>query len=402
MLLKTLPLTGAIGLFSNVLQKSSLVLISLHFAILLPAQGIQFESGSWSEALAEARVQGKPIFLDAMTAWCGPCKLMAREVFTDPAVGEFFNKHFVNIKLDMERGAGIEVANRYKIWLYPTLLFVDSSGAVQHRTAGFYQADAFIALGKTALDPTRNLASLERKYAAGNRSRAFLIQYLEAKTAAYDPDAGRIANDFLKTEDDLGTPENMDLLMQHIDDPYSRGFQFLLKNRTDFEGKYGAREVKVKIETVFETYLQSHPGLQLGEVQRLYGTLYPEGGEALASRYRLDYYRQKNDAENFARSAIDHYQRFPSDDPDELNEMAWLFTEEVSDPDVLQYALGWSELSILLQESHYNQYTYAKLLARMGKKKSARKAAERSLELAKMLGEDTMLIEELLEDLKRK
>ena len=402
MLLETLPIPGATSLFSNVLRKSTLVLISFYFASSLPAQGIQFIQGSWDEALAEARVQGKPIFLDAMTTWCGPCKMMAREVFTNPEVGAFFNKHFVNIKLDMERGSGIEVSSRYKIWLYPTLLFVDSSGAVQHRAAGFYQTDAFIALGQTALDPTRNLASLERKYASGNRFRAFLLEYLEAKTAAYDPDAGRIANDFLKMEDDLGTPENMDLLMQHIDDPYSRGFQFLLKNRADFEAKYGVREVKVKIETVFETYLQSHPGLQLGEVQRLYGTLYPQGGEALASRYRLDYYRQKNDAENFARSAIDHYQRFPSDDPDELNEMAWIFTEEVSDPDVLQYALGWSELSILMQESHYNQYTYAKLLARMGKKKPARKAAQRSLELAKMAGEDTMLIEELLEYLKRK
>ncbi|MFN0033918.1 MAG: thioredoxin family protein [Saprospiraceae bacterium] len=376
--------------------------IFLFLPLSLSAQGIQFEHGTWAEARAKAKEEGKLIFLDAVTTWCGPCKMMSKEVFPDSAVGAFFNTHFVSVKLDMERGEGLEISTRYKIWVYPTLLFVDDEGVVQHRSAGFHNPQEFIALGTTALDPARNLAALESKYSSGNRHRAFLLQYLEAKTAAHDPDAGRIANDFLKTEEDYGTPQNMDLLMRHIDDPYSEGFRFLLKNRPTFEEKYGKREVKVKIESVFEGYLQSHRGLQLGEVQRLYGTVYPERGEELASRYRLDYHHQRNDRENFARSAIDHYARYPSDDPDELNEMAWLFAEEVADPALLRTALAWSETAISLQETHYNQYTQAKLLAKLGKKKEARKAAQRSRQLAQAEGEDTALVEELLESLKRK
>jgi len=372
----------------------------LLLSTILPAQGIQFEKSSWTDALAKANAEGKLVFLDAVTSWCGPCKMMAKEVFSDSVVGAFFNKNFVSIKLDMERGEGIEISSRYKVWVYPSLLFVDDSGQIQHRAAGFHHPQELIALGQTALNPALNLAGLENKYASGNRHRAFLLQYLEAKSAAYDPDAGRIANDFLKTEDDLGTPENMDLLMRHIDDPYSLGFQFLLKNRALFEEKYGKREVKVKIETVFEGYLQSHPGLQLGEVQRLYGTVYPEGGEALASRYRLDYHRQRNDPVNFANAAIDHYARYPSDDPDELNEMAGIVSEEVSDPAQLQIALGWAEKAISLQETSYYQYTLAKVWLKMGKKKAARKAAERSLKLAEMEGEDTLLAEEFLKSLK--
>lgn len=375
------------------------------FFLLLPlflsAQGIQFESGTWSEALSKAKKEGKFVFLDAVTSWCGPCKMMSKEVFPDSAVGAFFKANFVSIKLDMEHGEGIELSSRYRVWVYPTLLFVNSEGQVQHRSAGFHNAQELLKLAKTALDPQQNLAALENQFHSGNRRREFMLKYLEAKSLAYDPDAGRIAQDFLKLEEDLGTPENMDLIMRHIDDPYSIEFQFLLKKRPVFEEKYGKREVKVKIESVFEDYLQRHPGLQLGEVQRLYGTVYPEGGEALASRYRLDYYHQKNDSENFARTAIDHYARYPSDDPDELNEMAWLFAEEVADPEQLKIALGWVKKAISMQETHYYQYTLAKVWAKLGKKKAARKAAERSLKLARAEGEDTELVQEFLENLKQ-
>jgi len=380
--------------------------VKLLLLLLLPltaaAQGIQFEQGTFAEILAKAKSEGKQVFLDAFTSWCGPCKVMSKEVFPDSSVGTFFNKNFLNIKFDMERGEGVDISSRYGVWVYPTLLFLDGSGEVQHRSAGYHNPQELIALGNAALDPTRNLAALEKQYASGNRRREFLLKYLEAKTAAYDPDAGQLANDFLKTEADLGTPENMDLLMRHIDDPYSKGFQFLLKNRPVFEEKFGKREVKTKIESVFEGYLQSHPELQLGEVQRLYGTVYPEGGEVLASRYRLDYHRQHNDQANFASAAIDHYTRYPSDDPDELNEMASIFAEEMSEPAQLQIALGWAKKAVSLQESSYYQYTLAKVWAKMGKKKAAKKAAKRSLELAKAEGEDTVLVEEFLEGLKKK
>lgn len=366
------------------------------------AQGLFFESITLEEALVKAQKADKLVFIDAFTTWCGPCKMMNKEVFTDSAVADFFARNFVNVKLDMEKGEGIGVSERYKIWVYPSLLFLDYKGAVQHRSAGFHHPHDLLALAQTALDSTQNLAAMEKIYAAGDRHKDFLLQYLKAKSAAFDPDAGRLANEFLQSEEDLSSPENMDLLMQHVDDPYAKSFQFLLKKRALFEEKYDKRAVKVKIESVFEGYLERTPGLQLGEVQRLYATLYPEGGEELASRYRLDYYRQKGDADNFARTAVDHYSRFPSDDPDELNEMASIFSEEYPDADLLAVALSWADKAISLQETSYYYFTKAKVLARMGKKKLARNTAEQALQMAQAEGEDGTLILEFLEGLKRK
>ena len=70
-------------------------------------EGIKFFEGTWEEALTLAKKEHKIIFVDAYTTWCGPCKQMAKDVFTQKEVGDFYNKSFINVKLDMEKGEGI-------------------------------------------------------------------------------------------------------------------------------------------------------------------------------------------------------------------------------------------------------------------------------------------------------
>jgi len=65
------------------------------------SQGIEFFHGDWKDALAKAESEGKMLFVDAYTTWCGPCKKMASVVFPDPKVGAFFNEQFINIKIDI-------------------------------------------------------------------------------------------------------------------------------------------------------------------------------------------------------------------------------------------------------------------------------------------------------------
>jgi thioredoxin-related protein len=69
---------------------------------------------------------------------------MAREVFPQPAVGEFFNKNFLNVavQFDVTKKDGQEVKNwykdaaaiakNYKINSYPTYLFFNPAGELVH------------------------------------------------------------------------------------------------------------------------------------------------------------------------------------------------------------------------------------------------------------------------------
>ncbi|GAH00631.1 unnamed protein product, partial [marine sediment metagenome] len=69
-------------------------------------QGINFNVHSFEEAIKTAKAENKLIFVDAYTTWCGPCKWMSKNVFTEGKVGDYFNESFVNVKIDMEKGEG--------------------------------------------------------------------------------------------------------------------------------------------------------------------------------------------------------------------------------------------------------------------------------------------------------
>lgn len=368
---------------------------------LLPAQGIAFQPGKWSEALAKAKQEHKWLFLDAYTTWCGPCKQMSSKVFPDTLVGAFFNARFINVKMDMEKGEGVDMATKYGIEYYPTLLFFDGDGMLQHKAVGFHSTAEFLTLGQKALDPAQNLKGLKTRYQNGDRSTDLLWALTETKAGAAESETGAIAEEYLKTQTDLTTEANMDFILRYVDDPFSPGFKYLVGQRSLFVARFREKAVEAKIESVFENYLQQHPKMQLGEVQRLYATAYPERGERLASAYRLGYYRQRGEAAKFAEAAIDHYTRYPTTDADELNEIAWLFYETVDDTALLKKALKWAQASVEIQESCYNRDTMARLYAKLGQEKKALKHAKRAIELAKTNGEDSSEMEAFLKELNR-
>ena len=145
-------------------MKKILPALLLLVSLLSFSQGITFENSDFKTTLAKAKAEKKLIFLDAFTSWCGPCKLMAKNIFTKPAVGEFYNSHFVNAKIDMEKGEGIELAKKFNVKVYPTYLFIDGDGELVHRTIGYVEEKDFLQFAKDAENPNRRLGALKKQF----------------------------------------------------------------------------------------------------------------------------------------------------------------------------------------------------------------------------------------------
>lgn len=115
-------------------------------------KGINFVEPNWAKALLEAKKQNKMIFVDAYTTWCGPCRMLKKNTFTDKAAGEFFNKNFINIALDMESGDGIAFGEKYMIRAYPTLLIVDPDQKSVSVSEGYINPAQLIEFGKYVIN----------------------------------------------------------------------------------------------------------------------------------------------------------------------------------------------------------------------------------------------------------
>ena len=70
------------------------------------AQGVKFDTISLDQALARAQAEGKFVFVDVTASWCEPCQLMFEEVLSKKEVGEFCNKQFVCIQIDIDKLEG--------------------------------------------------------------------------------------------------------------------------------------------------------------------------------------------------------------------------------------------------------------------------------------------------------
>ncbi len=157
--------------------------VSLIFSVGAIAQdGVKWETGSLKEALEKAGANKKGpslVFLDCYTSWCGPCRMMAENIFPQKAAGDYFNKKFVNIKIDMEKGEGVALAKKYAIKAYPTFLILNPDGREVGRVVGGGQLEQFIQRVEEAINPANSPEVMLKKYNS-SKDMADAYAYLSA------------------------------------------------------------------------------------------------------------------------------------------------------------------------------------------------------------------------------
>jgi thioredoxin-related protein len=267
--------------------------MKLLFLLLLPISifaqnGIHFSEGTWAQLLEKAATENKLIFLDAQTSWCGPCKRMARDAFPDSLLGNYYNSHFVNVTMDMEKGEGPALGQKYGVMAYPTLLFIDKKGKVVHSGVGYHDANELLALATDAADPNKRFSAWEEAFRKGNKEAAFLYMFANKLVDNTDSLHGLVAEAYLATQTDWKSEKNLNFIWAHAYQPKGKSFDFLIENKSLFDERQGQEAVFQKIDglLVAEAY-DAKTGQTPQQMARYYTQMFEAQAPKIQARHTV-------------------------------------------------------------------------------------------------------------------
>ena len=147
-----------------------------------PGSGIRFLTDDFDGALARARAEGKPLFVDASAPWCHSCESMKSYVFPDGVLSSVAGR-YVWLEVDTEKPVNRAFVEQFPVEALPTLLVIDprTGQAVRRWMGSFTAVELSARLRSTALaltpgaPDTPGQAALARAAAAdarGDRTEA--------------------------------------------------------------------------------------------------------------------------------------------------------------------------------------------------------------------------------------
>lgn len=138
------------------------IILTLFIALgaALSAQAQEINWISMDDALAKQKKEPKPIFMDVYTDWCGPCKMLDKNTFSNQEVADYINKNYYPVKFNAEGNSAINYKGKkytnpnfnpdrkgrnavheftlfLKVRAYPSMMIFDSKGEVKEPIIGY-------------------------------------------------------------------------------------------------------------------------------------------------------------------------------------------------------------------------------------------------------------------------
>lgn len=380
-------------LFATILSNTTFVL----------AQGIEFFEGTWEEALMEASKEEKLIFVDAYAEWCGPCKRMARNVFTQDEVGEFYNKNFINLKVDMEKPQNRDFSKKYPAAAFPTLYYIDFTGEVVQNIKGAQTVENFIKLGKSALSKTDRSDFYAAAYEEGDRSPELIYNYVKALNKV-GKSSLKIANAYLDTQDDLRTQQNLKFILEATANADSRIFDLLIKNRDAITSMTSKQVVEDKIEQACKTTLDRAIEYEsedlLLEAQQKMKQHLPDRAAAFTYESEMLYAKLQNDDARYLKGYKKYIAKVANGDATEICNQSLAMVKAF--PSATTAAIAEKNCKKAVKGNDFIALlTYAELLKTLQKNTAAKKMALRALQVAEeqQIPNGAMLVKQFMNGL---
>ncbi|MBD8082110.1 thioredoxin family protein [Chryseobacterium caseinilyticum] len=391
----------------NLVTTFFILIFSFTFA---QEEGIKFDQSSFKDLLAKAKKEKKLVFIDAYAVWCGPCKMMDRNVFTQKSVGDYFNKSFISSRIDMEKGEGREIAQKFSVRSYPTYLFLNGDGEMVSQNYGYMEPGLFLSMAQDVNAGNSKGGSLKDRFAKGESSPEFLMNIMKLNSTSDFDFAKKASEKYFakkKTNEPL-TKEEAGFLFFFIKSSKDANFKYLVDKKSEIiqflpEESYNEYKNQILLADIMETAIDTKNNRV--DDAKFMATAEPLVGKEVATKklnqIKLGFYEQNANYAEYEKVALEYYKNSDLFEANETLKAAWIFAEHVKDKTSLKKAAEWAEKSVMRGETAENTYILAKIYFMMDNKNLAKSFAEMSNSLAKQTGKDAALSEELLNQIKK-
>ena len=367
----------------------------------LSAQGINWQKGNFESILNRAKSEKKLVYVDIFTTWCGPCKQMDAEVFTNPEVGKMFNENFICYKIDGEKGEGKDLVEYFELESYPTSMFLDAEWNVVLKLEGFRPKERLLEAADKV--KVRNKISgsdddLEQIYLKGRRDASFLLDYLKVR-ALQKMDNGVILDEYLGkiSVEQQNSVNTQQLVLENASLLRGRAFDYLMAHKTEEKfyrklkgiisqnlNKAANQKNEKLLNDVLstngrlsKTFTEANEWNTEAKMNYLMLTNQPEKFFIIADFF-MDTYVLKKDLSTFKNlpELKEQYQQ-------KIKRASRFVAEHFTERDKLEKVILWVKKSLEIEEKSFNNEIYSKILFTLNNKKEAIRLMERALTLAK-------------------
>ncbi len=118
------------------------------------------------------------LYVDVYATWCGPCKMMDSEVYTDQSVADYMNAHYVSVRMDGESDWGRIYASEQQLEGYPSMFIFSDDGERVSKIVGFTPAEELIGSLKSVNEGFSKVKSYRASYRKGTLEAEGFADYV--------------------------------------------------------------------------------------------------------------------------------------------------------------------------------------------------------------------------------
>ena len=391
------------------MKKNILTFLMLIVTVTLSAQTVFFE-GNLVEAAAKAKLENKFLFVDCFTDWCTWCKVADKTTFASENVGEFMSKRFISVKVDMERGDGVDLGMKYRVFGYPSFLIFSPEGNIVGKMFGYIKDDnEFIRQLKSKTGERRDF-QYESHINEGLRfpefyRASFIDKDVDMDSRRVSPESEVVSKWFL-LQTDLRTEQAWAIMSRFDLDPKTE--TYFLENHKYYRKMYGAEEVDDKIISIADRRFKEvvgkkdesilQPILKVLDVYLLDEQLREEN----KLNFRIRFAEEVEDWVSYSNLALRAVTLGSiKQHLNQANSFAWTLYLKSDDLRALTIASEWMAEVVEADPNYAFMDTYAALLYKIGNYDEALIVAQKAIKIGLENDEKVLETEELLENIRK-